>query len=200
MWARALSIYLFFTLSPWMLVTISSFQLIHNPNPLHLLTSDIKFHEKAVKHYWGEEQEETRCVGTVGETFYEYHPSDQCRSVYDTIINQKCAVCGAVRERRKYDDFLLWDQSKPTKVSEYTWSELWELENINLLACSPQSSEILYEEKHEYVGDELITRFKYGNIDYALKSLRASSDDDPLVHIHMRGLSNNFNTELVIKF
>jgi hypothetical protein len=164
------------------------------------LTSEIRFHEKGVKHCWGGEQVETRYVGTVGEIFYEYHSSDQCRSVYDTIIIQKCAVCGAVRERRKYDDFLLWGQSKPNEVSEYTWSDLWEHDTINLLACSPQSSDILYEEKHRNVGDELITRFKYGNIDYALKFLRASSEEEPLVHIHIRGLSNNLDTELVIKF
>jgi hypothetical protein len=127
---KPFSIFLQFAAYSWMLLNTVSFFVTHKP----LFLSTLIKQEMAVKHCWGEEQQ------VEGYLFYNIgrrpsHPSEQSKGVYGTLTKQKCMVCGAVRDKEKFCGALRID-----------WSDLWERDTTNLLACPLKSNNVTYRE------------------------------------------------------
>jgi hypothetical protein len=127
-----------------------------------------EFDKMGIKHSWEEEQKISRLIGYLGGSGSGllsgkgHRPSDQGKPVFVEFITQQCSGCGAVRERLKVE----------------SWSNFWDSDIMNLLACPLQSSNVKYEEKkicydgegykrHCYKSNIDLT-FRHGNIEYEL--------------------------------
>eukprot|EP00596_Hydrurales_sp_CCMP1899_P007656 CAMPEP_0119042082 /NCGR_PEP_ID=MMETSP1177-20130426/14337_1 /TAXON_ID=2985 /ORGANISM="Ochromonas sp, Strain CCMP1899" /LENGTH=200 /DNA_ID=CAMNT_0007008607 /DNA_START=118 /DNA_END=720 /DNA_ORIENTATION=- len=149
-----------------------------------------EFDKMGIKHSWEEEREISRCIGSLGGgsgllSGKGYPPYCQGQPVYNTFITQKCSGCGAVRERSKFSAF---------RNDLESWSNFWDSDIMNLLACPLQSSNIVYKENGGFHNSYIYLNFRHGNIDYEL----FYDDRSPLIRVDitvpiMESSANNGN-------